>query len=356
MKPAFSAYLDVIRFLAALVVFLGHASGVNWTGGFLWQLGPYGDTCVIVFFVLSGFVIAYVTDHKEDDWRTYGTNRIARIWSVVIPAMLLTFLIDYMGVRVAPQLYIGQPWFNGNDLGSRYLLSFFMLHEVWHIDYAPGINQPFWSLGYEAFYYLVFGVLVFYRGAAKILVLTAILALGGPVIALLFPTWMLGVAAYYKCKNLTISRSLAALIFTVTSAILLISPYWIRNHISYTLMGQEIAGRYFDATIFFLNLIAAYKLFNVETGRLAYGSAIKKVASTTFVLYLFHRPLLQFFSYVGPEDASSWERRMLVIGGTTLVVVLAVPLCERLQRYLRVECMRMFNTGLSGSLKERGTS
>jgi hypothetical protein len=31
MPSNFSAYLDLVRFLAAMVVFLGHASGIPWT-------------------------------------------------------------------------------------------------------------------------------------------------------------------------------------------------------------------------------------------------------------------------------------------------------------------------------------
>jgi peptidoglycan/LPS O-acetylase OafA/YrhL len=340
MQPKFSAYLDIVRFLAALAVFLGHAAGTYWTQGFLWQLGPYGDTCVVIFFVLSGFVIAYVADHKEGNWWTYGANRIARLWSVVIPALALTFVIDAIGVRVAPALYIGQPWFNGDHLGLRYLASFFLVHETWHLDYAPGINQPFWSLGYEAFYYLLFGLITFYKGRARLLVLLAALALGGPLMAALFPIWMSGVFAYRKSRTWTLPLPAALAMFVAGALLLVLSPL-IRPAISVTWMGQEIAGRYLEAVAFVMNLLAAQRLLNGDAPLPPQVAlAIKRIASTTFVLYLFHRPLIQLFSYIGPADAGSWSRRTLVIGATLAVVALATPWCERLQRYLRALWLR----------------
>lgn len=341
MQPRFSAYLDIVRFLAAFTVFLGHAAGKYWTGGFLWPTGAYGDTCVVVFFVLSGFVIAYVTDHKENKASIYASNRIARLWSVVIPALALTFVIDYFGVRMAPELYIGQPWFAADHPALRYLASFFMLQEAWHISYTPGINAPFWSLSYEAFYYLAFGLMTFHKGRGKWLAMLAVFLVGGPLVLLLFPIWMLGVFAYRQSKTWTLSAPAAWAAFLGGSVLLLLSPH-LRGAMDWSFMGQDVLGRYIDAVAFVLHLAGAYCLLAGKAPLPArLGRTIKRVASTTFVLYLFHRPLLQLFSYIGPSDPSSWERRALVIGGTLVVVAIATPLCEALQSHLRAWCLRL---------------
>ena len=63
MTNALSLYLDALRFGAAFIVFLSHFGRVS--GGLFWQMQPYGRTAVLVFFVLSGFVIAWVTETKE---------------------------------------------------------------------------------------------------------------------------------------------------------------------------------------------------------------------------------------------------------------------------------------------------
>lgn len=88
MSPTFSIYLDAIRFLAALTVFLAHAQaphrGALQLGGFpAWRLA---NDAVVTFFVLSGLVIHYSVDHRDCEIATYIINRLARLWSVVIPA------------------------------------------------------------------------------------------------------------------------------------------------------------------------------------------------------------------------------------------------------------------------------
>jgi peptidoglycan/LPS O-acetylase OafA/YrhL len=101
-----SIYLDLVRFGAAMVVFLGHVASLRLTGGFLWQLGPYTTEAVTVFFVLSGFVIAYTTEQGETSARSYAVARAARIYSVALPALVLTFALDAIGRSIKPELYI----------------------------------------------------------------------------------------------------------------------------------------------------------------------------------------------------------------------------------------------------------
>lgn len=347
MPPKFSAYLDVVRFSAAMVVFLGHAAGKMWTGGFLWPLGVYGDTCVVVFFVLSGFVIGYVCDTKELAWQPYAVNRFARLWSVVLPALALTFIIDYAGVRLAPELYLGQPWYAGDMPLLRYLASALMLQEFWHVDLVPGINGPFWSLSYEALYYLVFGIAFFARSRWKWLAVGVALLAGGPLIAALLPIWVLGFFSYHLTKKWRLAPALNWIAFLVGLAMLACSPK-LRQvaHTGFTLLGGLVIERYIDAVGFFLNLVGAYGLCAAAKplpARLA--KAIAHIASTTFALYLFHRPLIQMFSYLGPADPASWQRRVLLIVGTLLLVYAATPATEWLRRWLRAHGTRILAKG-----------
>lgn len=344
MPSNFSAYLDLVRFLAAMVVFLGHASGVNWTAGFLWQLGPYGDTCVVIFFVLSGFVIAYVSDEKEHTAEDYLASRVSRLWSVVVPALALTFVVDWFGVRTAPELYLGQPWFAGDHPVLRYLASFLMLQEVWDLNLVPGVNGAFWSLSYEAFYYLLFGVIFYARHTVKWLAVALLLVLSGPVIAALFPVWGMGYLAYRLCKVRTLPGTLCIVLATAGLALLAASPTLrVLPSLQRQIMGENILGRYIDGLGFLMHLVGVYGL----AGRLpklttSVKSTIATIAATTFPLYLLHRPLIQFFSYAGPADASGWQRRVILIAGTLLVVWLATPLIEKLRLVIRARLHRLF--------------
>ena len=76
MRPATSVYLDALRFLAAALVFVVHANYSQVTGGMpvLWRFAGLGNDAVMVFFVLSGFVIAYVADQMPI---RFATARLA---------------------------------------------------------------------------------------------------------------------------------------------------------------------------------------------------------------------------------------------------------------------------------------
>jgi peptidoglycan/LPS O-acetylase OafA/YrhL len=346
MPIKFSLYLDLVRFLAALIVFIGHASGMAWTGGFLWQFGAYADTCVVVFFVLSGFVIAYVTDTKENNWQVYCASRVSRIWSVAIPALILTFTIDFFGVRIAPELYLGQPWYGEDHAVLRYVASFFMLHEVWHLKLVPGINAPFWSLSFEAFYYLGFAFIIYSKAWSRWFAVALLMLVAGPLIAALFPLWLLGYLAYQQTKRTTVSVMRSFAYFLSGLCLLLLSPL-IRSldTSGFQILGEAVLGRYVDGFGFFLNLIGAFGLAKYGPPiKKSYCALIQKIAATTFALYLFHRPLIQLFTYIGPEDPASIYRRSLVIIGTLAVVFILSPFCEHLRIALRKRILVILRT------------
>src|SRR5438270_9524015 len=100
-----SLHLDLMRGAAALAVFVSHFGLHRISGGLFWQAQPYGHDAVILFFVLSGYVIAWVAERREPDLRAYAVNRLSRLYSVVVPAILLTVIADAIGQRVGPAVY-----------------------------------------------------------------------------------------------------------------------------------------------------------------------------------------------------------------------------------------------------------
>src|SRR5579864_6899404 len=88
LDTGFSLYLDLVRVSAALVVLYSHTNARLLTTRVL-PGELLGHSAVVVFFVLSGFVIAYITDTKEKTPADYAASRLARIYSVAVPALLL---------------------------------------------------------------------------------------------------------------------------------------------------------------------------------------------------------------------------------------------------------------------------
>ncbi len=122
MNRTTSVYLDAVRLFAALVVVLTHLAYSRFSGGLLIELRTYGNDAVMVFFVLSGYVIAYTAATRDHELGTYTVNRLARLYSVALPAVLLTWLLDQMGQGFDSVLYDGF-WYKGDDpLGQLHLL------------------------------------------------------------------------------------------------------------------------------------------------------------------------------------------------------------------------------------------
>jgi peptidoglycan/LPS O-acetylase OafA/YrhL len=177
----------------------------------------------------------------------------------VLPALLLTFVIDHAGVRIAPELYLGRPWFGGDMLPLRYIASLFLVHDFWSLALTPGINQPFWSLSFEALYYVVFGIAFFARSRWKWLAIVLALLLSGPVITALLPIWMLGVYCYRLTKNWEPPVGVSALAFVAGLGLLAASPT-IHDAFSDVSVHGRIWVRYVDALSFLLNLVGAFGL------------------------------------------------------------------------------------------------
>lgn len=113
------------------------------------------------FFVLSGFVIAYVADTREQTAKQYFISRAARIYSVAIPALIITFLLDAVGRSVNPPLYNPSWHYVWDGRWLQFLQAITFTNQLWFNNLPPGSDFPYWSLGYEVWYYIIFGAVLF---------------------------------------------------------------------------------------------------------------------------------------------------------------------------------------------------
>jgi len=340
-----SLYLELLRFGMALMVFLAHASSTPYTGGLTWRLYSFGQPAVIGFFVLSGFVIAYVTDERERDGFTFTISRIARLYSVVIPALVLTAACDAAGWRYASQHYLNAPLYIGtSELPLRYLAGFFMATALGFLNYlgrpyyVPGTNGPFWSLSFEIVYYFAFGFTVYMKGLRRFIMLLLLVFISGFQILVLMPIWITGFVLYFLLKKHTVKISMSSVVLPVSWALLGttgaigLQAWWHQ----WTLFGRPIVQDYAVAAIVALNICATADFSNVIEQRLyKYRKPIRWLGLLSFPLYLCHRPLLQLVSalHVGPVGGivqTSWLLCSIfaVTFGVTVI-------SERLRRAIR---------------------
>lgn len=341
MNRQTSLYLDATRFTAAAVVFLSHLKWQPITGGFLWQFGRFGLPAVLVFFVLSGFVIAYVTDTKEGALSRYATNRVARIYSVALPALILTSLLDVTGSWANPGLYAQVPnlLLSPYNIALQSFAGFTFANEIWGWDIRIGTNGPYWSMGFEVWYYVIFAVWVFLARRWKVIATTLCLLIAGPPIAGMFPVWLTGVAAYCLIRNVQIGPRAGVALFTLGSILWLFII--LSNHGGGMPAGRSVmnwpdfmvdyaAGLAFAATI-----IGVHACASLVGWLMVFERPIRWLAGRTFSLYLLHMPLMVFLRAVSPWQSSDGANRALIVCGTLGVILIVAEFTELRKNALR---------------------
>lgn len=220
-----SVSLDVLRAFAAFLVLISHWRSLLFIDypeiashklrmllAVPYVFSGAGHQAVIIFFVLSGFLIGSSVWRKVGqrrwDWRDYLLHRLTRLWLVLIPALLLCALWDTIGLHshAADGLYHGMVHnhmtFNVVPrLGaSTFFGNVFFLQGSTTPTF--GSDGPLWSLANEFWYYILFPCAVialrpgagWLRRTVHALIFLAITLFISHDILLLFPAWLAGAA------------------------------------------------------------------------------------------------------------------------------------------------------------------
>lgn len=335
MTRGLSTYLDAARFLAAIVVLLSHFAYPRFTDGAYLIIRELnlGSDAVVLFFVLSGFVIAYTLDRKDDNAGQFLFARMTRLYSVALPAIALTLIADRIGSRLDPVVYDGW-WYATEDVTRQIVSAVSFTNESWFSSIRLGTNGPYWSLAYEAWFYLIFAAATFLSSWKRLAAILCCCLIVGPKIVLLFPIWWLGVATYRYIKSGgQVPQSLAwpmtlvpVLVYCVAlyaglPAILLaltkdaLGAGFVTSGLRFSdefIWNSLIGGLFAAHLIGVAQLLGKRDPFSEPTRQ-----AIKWLAGATFSIYIAHYPLLQFFAAVLPEGMTGLASHM-----TLLVLVL----------------------------------
>lgn len=343
LAQPFSVYLDLTRFLAAVMVVLAHVEYFGVIPKGAWGLVPeMGREAVIVFFVLSGFVIAATTAQRRPSARAYAVARLSRLYSVALPVLLLG-LACALAVRAFTDLV--PP--HGYALDKLYVYVPFhllFLGQHWTLGEVPPYMEPYWSLNYEAWYYLLFGLACYLQGRRRIALVGLALLVMGYKLWLLLPVWLAGAWLYRRSHGPWLGRNAARAGWLASLALL---AAWVGLRLEEPLRMAGIAwwpfsglplgsadrflGDYVVCAIVLLNFACARDAGFTALERIA--PAVRLLASYTFTLYLSHAIVIGLWLAAYPHERSSGAA-LLGLGAAIVATTFALGALTEHRRHL----------------------
>jgi peptidoglycan/LPS O-acetylase OafA/YrhL len=345
---AASAHLDLIRAVAAWAVMWSHVRSLFFADfEYVVQRGPvikaiyfltgFGHQSVIVFFVLSGFLISSAVIRRHAlgswSWRGYAIDRLSRLYVVLIPGLLFGMLWDKTGAFLfAPTGIYSHPLEgfgaviaqNRTTIGTLFGNVFFLQTIT-----CPtfGSNGPLWSLANEFWYYVLFPVGLaaglalsknFIR-AIPFTILTMCLAVFlKSAILMGFLIWMSGCVLVVAHSRFSLPKRGSLILYLLASSFALLASLMAARTRNPTALGSDLAlGMTFSLFLF--------GILRLEFGtqRDYYPRIAHLFAGFSYSLYVLHFPLLVFLkAWVAPSQR--WQPNMpnlfygIVVGTITL--------------------------------------
>lgn len=331
-----SLALDLVRGVAALVVLLGHTVQQRIYSG-PW---PFSDVlqhqAVVVFFVLSGLVIANSVYQGQGTLADYAVARVARIMPVALFAVVFSALAWAVGNAFDLDVIEVPRRFLDPSIGAVLLPLVFLSETEW----GTGLiwNAPYWSLVHEVWYYALFGAAFYLRGWQRLAVLTVLVPLAGFRILVLFPVWLVGaVLARYGPRQALGEKPALACIFGAVAAIVLAHHFqldWapVLDDLARPLSANLYLARYaITDTIFGVGVALGFVALRTLADQRAelldrLQRPIRWLAECSFTLYLIHWPILNLMHGFGLRVGGS-------VWGLLAVMALIVVFCGKVARF-----------------------
>lgn len=352
LDPNLSIYLDLLRLVAAFEVVLGHARKLVMP-----QLpgivsGHTGEA-VAVFFVLSGFVIAFVAEEKEHSLRAYATARLSRLYSVCLIALVVGVACDLINARYGVVPLGSHPFYDPAYLTNLpFVLTF--TNELWFSHRVFGSNEPYWSLGFEAAYYVIFAAF-FYLGRVRgALIGVALMIAFGPKIVAYMPIWVLGLLAYRYIRSgrAAMPKRVALVVFPATIIVYLLVKRT-RETWAWPMYEQADPAQLAKSFAYFavVGVLVAANIIafrRAAEGRTVFPAgiarAIRWLAGASFTLYLVHQPFLIMLSSLFPGLKAHPFGGPVAIGGAVVLALLIAEVSERRKRVFQRAFGRILGT------------
>lgn len=326
-KTQASIALDLLRAVAAQAVCIGHTIGLF--GIAAWAQPPHvpymQNVAVLLFFLLSGFLIAYTLATRSADpsygFGRYIVDRFARIYSAFIPVLVVIALIDIACITLTGE--------TRSTLTVRnFIGNIFMLQDVtappWVRKFdvhSFGTAGQLWTLALEWHLYVFAGALFFIRRS----LLMPLLAILSAWIPLNYATelnrqdfghgltllWLAGFFGFYAMPY--IRRVPSVVIFS--SGAVSLAAYF-----SLVPPGAEFTIETYGLLAFgFLCVIGVADRFKLREGMTA--RMIRFAAAYSFTLYLVHNSLIKAIAKLWTGDHVVAAVMSIILANALAVVI-----------------------------------
>ena len=295
-----STVLDFIRGISSQLVVLGHLLSFYGIMEF-YKIPVIQNFGVMVFFILSGFLITQTTILKGKAYgcKNYLIDRFSRIYSAFLPALILVLVTDFFLKRYGQ--YPGYDYSLRSFLGNIFMLQY---HPVFrHLGIQPfGSARPFWTVSVEWFFYIFFGV-IYYLSIKKILTGYINFILFGLSFIMVFYCfgggqqglsyyWLLGsVSSYFYNENKLQIKSKATY-FGLLSILIFGMIFRIYN---LKLIEMYDIGLAINFTLIFLLLLNPSSHLNFILKKRYFRIFSSWLASYSYSLYLIHYTYIVVF-------------------------------------------------------------
>ncbi|WP_420239380.1 acyltransferase family protein [Telmatobacter bradus] len=351
-----SAHLDALRGLAAISVFFCHSTELfpalrlphSTLAVVLGSIFTLGHEWVIVFFVLSGYFVGGGVLRSRNrgswSWKNYLIQRLARLYVVLIPALILGALFDGGGAYIlgkgAAYPGDGRISFSPSDvrttLTAKVFLANLFFQQHFRIPYL-GSNGPLWSLSNEFWYYIFFPIflIIFNRKTGPNMkgLLTGAFLLWCWYVrlanVLLFIPWLLGVALAilpeWKIRTERMRRTLLTLsVAQFVGVMAMVGKYNVTGTPLHSFFGHHLRSLPTS-----LLVVTVSSVFLISTILLAahgqvpsfYKRCAKRAAGSSYTLYLVHAPALVLLEMIFHLPMAESVTQSVLAGIAVMLVV-----------------------------------
>lgn len=318
ISPLLSARLNCLRWVAAMLVLISHLKPILFVeyanlqhkdaliAAFYFVTG-LGHEAVVIFFVMSGLLVGGLSLDRHRDRRfvpsEFVIQRFSRIYIVLIPALMVGFLLDHIGLAYfnSSAIYTESLRFRMLGVVANQLSWHLMLENVLMLQQVSvpvlGSNGALWSISYEWWCYALFFFAFYFLASCAhrspklhyLLLACLLLALLPLDVVRYFLIWMIGVAVLFSpLRRIRCNRLLAY-------AGLIASILWSRidQNNAAPILGFErtfIHDLVLACACFFL-----FTALNQYRDRLSHKQTVHKVlAGFSYTTYLVHLPFMTF--------------------------------------------------------------